>query len=70
VRAVLTTLFLKQRLLAPGGRFYLVAVEENRPKDIMLAMSTDYGLKASIAMQRSAGRERLSVLKFEKDHRA
>ncbi|KAJ2234734.1 HemK methyltransferase member 2 [Coemansia sp. RSA 1722] len=51
------------QLLAPGGRFYLVAIEENKPQEIMDYLETR-GLSAQRVLQRRAGREHLSILRF------
>ncbi|KAJ1842187.1 HemK methyltransferase member 2 [Coemansia sp. RSA 2703] len=52
-------------LLAPGGAFYLVVIEENRPDEIIQLM-TAQGLDGERVLERRAGRERLSVLRFTK----
>jgi release factor glutamine methyltransferase len=52
-------------LLAPGGVMLLVAVEENAPEELLAAMR-DAGLSAEVAARRRAGRERLSVLRFQR----
>ncbi|KAI9632133.1 S-adenosyl-L-methionine-dependent methyltransferase, partial [Dioszegia hungarica] len=51
-----------QRLLAPGGRFYLVAVEQNRPLDIVEQLK-DLGLDAEVVLRRRAGRELLYIIR-------
>ncbi|KAI9015992.1 putative methylase [Hyaloraphidium curvatum] len=55
-----------QALLSPGGVFYLIAVAENKPDRILETMRRDHGLPGKVVIERSAGRERLSVLRFDK----
>lgn len=50
-------------LLAPGGRFYLVAIEQNKPKEIVARMRAT-GLECKVVMKRRAGRELLSVIRM------
>ncbi|XP_068931168.1 methyltransferase N6AMT1 isoform X2 [Petaurus breviceps papuanus] len=52
-------------LLSPEGFFYLVTIKENNPDEIMETMKK-YGLQGKIVLSRQAGREILSVLKFNK----
>ncbi|ORY22962.1 S-adenosyl-L-methionine-dependent methyltransferase [Naematelia encephala] len=52
-------------LLAPGGRFYLVAVQQNQPNEI-LALMRRLGLEANIHLRRRAGGEVLFVIKCYK----
>ncbi|KAJ2787787.1 HemK methyltransferase member 2 [Coemansia interrupta] len=52
-------------LLAPGGVFYLVVIEENRPDEIIHLMAAQ-GLVGERVLERRAGRERLSILRFTK----
>jgi len=49
-------------LLAPGGRFYLVSVEQNHPERIIRTL-TSHGLASDILLIRRAGRERLSIIR-------
>jgi len=51
-------------LLSPQGRFYLVAVKQNRVPEIREFMSKAYSLQGEIVLQRRAGREHLFVLRF------
>ncbi|KAJ7693678.1 S-adenosyl-L-methionine-dependent methyltransferase [Mycena rosella] len=53
-------------LLAPHGRFYLVAVAQNNIPDIQRRMQEDYALESKVVLQRRAGREHLSVLRFKR----
>ncbi|KAI8323814.1 N6-adenine-specific DNA methyltransferase 1 [Martensiomyces pterosporus] len=53
------------QLMAPGGRFYLVVVEQNRPDDIMRMLGQG-GLVGERVLSRKAGREHLSILRFIK----
>ncbi|GAA5883681.1 hypothetical protein JCM3774_002951 [Rhodotorula dairenensis] len=50
-------------LLSPRGLFYLVAVPENKPEQILTDMRTR-GLHGQIVLKRRAGREHLHVLRF------
>ncbi|XP_032236654.1 methyltransferase N6AMT1 isoform X2 [Nematostella vectensis] len=50
-------------LLSPKGCFYLVAVAENKPDDIICFLEK-YGLHGETVLQRKAGCERLSILRF------
>ncbi|TXT08112.1 uncharacterized protein COLE_05036 [Cutaneotrichosporon oleaginosum] len=50
-------------LLAPGGRFYLVAVAQNKPDEINARMRAA-GLECKTIIKRRAGRELLSVLRM------
>eukprot|EP00668_Euglena_longa_P038535 GGOE01049557.1.p1 GENE.GGOE01049557.1~~GGOE01049557.1.p1 ORF type:complete len:225 (-),score=68.25 GGOE01049557.1:154-828(-) len=51
------------RLLHPGGRFYLVLIEQNRPRDVIRRVEQIYGWKGEVVLQRRCG-ERLYVLCF------
>jgi len=51
-------------LLSPLGRFYLVAVNQNNIPKIRDFMSKVFSLQSEIVLQRRAGREHLSVLRF------
>jgi len=50
-------------LLSPVGRFYLVAVKENKPLDIIAELAKN-GFAGEIVLKRRAGREHLHVLRF------
>ncbi|GAA5988783.1 hypothetical protein JCM10908_006168 [Rhodotorula pacifica] len=50
-------------LLSPRGLFYLVAVPENKPQQILANMRS-LGLHGEIVLKRRAGREHLHVLRF------
>ncbi|KAJ7139748.1 S-adenosyl-L-methionine-dependent methyltransferase [Mycena epipterygia] len=52
------------KLLAPDGRFYLVAVAQNNIPGIQLRMRENYALEGKVVLQRRAGREHLSVIRF------
>ncbi|XP_059824652.1 methyltransferase N6AMT1 isoform X1 [Hypanus sabinus] len=52
-------------LLSSQGIFYLVTVQENDPEEIIEALKS-FNLKGTVCISRQAGRERLSVLKFQK----
>jgi len=64
----ITNMFLQavENLLSAKGRFYLVAVKENNIPAIRAKMSTDYGLRSEIVLQRRAGREHLFVVRFSR----
>ncbi|KAF4605531.1 S-adenosylmethionine-dependent methyltransferase [Pleurotus pulmonarius] len=64
----LTNAFLKlvPELLAPQGRFYLVAVKENNIPNILATMLNEHNLAGKVVLQRRAGREHLHILRFEK----
>lgn len=53
------------RLLSPSGIFYLITIKENKPSEIQ-EMLRERGLESTILLQRKAGPERLSVIKFQK----
>lgn len=52
-------------LLSPSGCFYLVAVSQNKPAEIMQRMEQEYGLLSKTVLSRRAGREHLHVLRFQ-----
>ncbi|GAA6054344.1 hypothetical protein JCM3770_003327 [Rhodotorula araucariae] len=52
-------------LLSPRGVFYLVAVPENKPLEIIEQMRAR-GLHGEITLKRRAGREHLHVLRFSR----
>ncbi len=54
------------RLLSPGGRFYLVVLLENDPEGVCAVLATEYGLDASVCLNRRCGSERLSVIRAVK----
>ncbi|KAJ4473882.1 putative methylase [Lentinula aciculospora] len=62
-----TNIFLNvvNELLSPNGRLYLVAVKENNIPEIQNRMETLYRLKGKILLTRRAGREHLSIVRFE-----
>ncbi|XP_039376694.1 methyltransferase N6AMT1 isoform X2 [Mauremys reevesii] len=65
-REVMDRLFpLVPDLLSTGGLFYLVAIKENNPDEILETMKK-YGLRGTRVLSRQAGRETLSILKFSK----
>ncbi|KAI0257327.1 hypothetical protein BJV78DRAFT_1115589 [Lactifluus subvellereus] len=51
-------------LLSPRGRFYMVAVKQNRVPEIREFMFKAHSLRSEIVLQRRAGREHLFVLRF------
>ncbi|KAI0304666.1 S-adenosyl-L-methionine-dependent methyltransferase [Russula brevipes] len=59
-----TDALLRQDLLSPRGRFYLVSVKQNNVPKIQEFMSKAFSLQSEIVLQRRAGREHLFVLRF------
>ncbi|KAM6310242.1 methyltransferase N6AMT1 [Aegotheles albertisi] len=65
-REVMDRIFpLVPDLLSPGGLFYLVTIKENNPDEI-LEMMKKCGLEGTRVLNRQAGQEMLTVLKFRK----
>ncbi|MEE6480419.1 hypothetical protein FKM82_012567 [Ascaphus truei] len=63
-REVMDRLFpLVPKLLSDTGLFYLLALKENNPDEIVEKMKT-YGVTGSKTLSRQAGREHLTILKF------
>eukprot|EP00057_Strongylocentrotus_purpuratus_P004579 XP_003728994.1 PREDICTED: hemK methyltransferase family member 2 [Strongylocentrotus purpuratus] len=54
------------KLLSPQGVMYLIAIRENKPKELMSWISS-LGFKSTVVLARRAGPEHLSVLKFYRD---
>lgn len=52
-------------VLAPGGLFYLLCMEENEPNEILEVAAARYGLAGEIARREERGIEVLFVLRFE-----
>ncbi|KAJ2848608.1 HemK methyltransferase member 2 [Coemansia brasiliensis] len=50
-------------LLSQNGRFYLVVIEENKPEEI-IGILAQHSLVGCRVLQRRAGRENLSILRF------
>jgi release factor glutamine methyltransferase len=50
--------------LSPKGVFYVIAIEENKPEDIMSELKRYGGFKGSIVLKRKRGGELLYLLKF------
>ncbi|KAL6067087.1 HemK methyltransferase member 2 [Balamuthia mandrillaris] len=59
---------LVANLLSERGVFYLVAIDENNPKDIRAIMSRS-GFASSIVLQRRAFNEQLYIIKFQRRHK-
>jgi len=53
-------------LLSPGGVFYLVAIEENRPEDICAQLLASGMKSAFVRARRRAHNERLMIIKAVK----
>lgn len=53
-------------LLSNVGTFWLVAIENNRPAELMIVAQERWGLKSKIVKQRKTGSEMLYILKFWK----
>lgn len=51
-------------LLSDKGCFYIVTIPENKPDEIQDILCNSGGLKCVTILQRKAGRERLSILRF------
>jgi release factor glutamine methyltransferase len=51
-------------LLAPSGRFYLVAIAQNRPDEIMRMLERQCGLRGEVIARRTAANEQLMVIRF------
>ncbi|GAW08140.1 S-adenosyl-L-methionine-dependent methyltransferase [Lentinula edodes] len=60
-----TFLEVVHELMSPTGRFYLVAVKENNIPKIQSRMENLYQLRSKIILTRRAGREHLSIVRFE-----
>ncbi|CAO3681318.1 unnamed protein product [Rhizopus stolonifer] len=56
---------LVKDLLSPRGVFYLLLINENKPKDVVNIMKDVYKMNAEIMMERRAGRERQYILKIQ-----
>ncbi|ORX75049.1 S-adenosyl-L-methionine-dependent methyltransferase [Anaeromyces robustus] len=54
------------KLLSPGGSFYLLLIQDNKPQEIVDIMESQYNLKYQLVKKRRAGREQQYVLKFSK----
>ncbi|EDV23508.1 uncharacterized protein TRIADDRAFT_50516 [Trichoplax adhaerens] len=67
-REVMDRLFtIVPQLLSPSGLFYLVAIKENYPDEIIKTMKM-VGLSGEIILSRKAGRENLFILRFDKEN--
>ncbi|KXJ12877.1 methyltransferase N6AMT1 [Exaiptasia diaphana] len=51
-------------LLSDNGCFYIVTIPENKPEEIKDILCNTGGLNCDTIIQRKAGRERLSILRF------
>lgn len=70
LEGITTTKLLMQAvpmLLSTQGRFYLVAVQQNKPLEIIAKMQ-EFGLDGKVVLKRRAGGEVLHVLLFTKAH--
>lgn len=54
------------KLLSPNGVFLMIAIEANKPKEILEMAQKNYNLKGTILLCRKAGIEHLYAIKFEK----
>ncbi len=52
------------KLLSPSGLFFMVAVTENDPEEIMRISKEQYGLRSHIVRSRKARNEHLLIIKF------
>jgi hypothetical protein len=55
-----------QRLLAPDGVLYLVALEANRPHELVAWLRTRGGLDTEVVLARRAGREALHIIRAQR----
>ena len=53
-------------LLSPRGAMYIIAVRENRPKQLAELAKREHQLSCRVLCRRDAGEEHLMVLKFWK----
>ncbi|KAH7345112.1 putative methylase [Rhizoctonia solani] len=51
-------------MLSPKGCFYLVALKQNNPQGIIDRMREQWSLDGKVILQRRAGREHLSIIRF------
>jgi release factor glutamine methyltransferase len=51
-------------LLSDRGVFYMIALDANKPAQLLQWAQTEWNLKSSVVMRRKAGCESLNVLKF------
>lgn len=51
-------------LLSPGGAFYMIALQANKPDELMEWGRRDWNFASKVALKRKAGIEDLAVLKF------
>ena len=54
------------RVLREGGVAYVIAVDDNRPMEIIDAFKREYNLEGKVLLRRQAKNEFLSVLRFQK----
>ncbi|CAO1625861.1 unnamed protein product [Parajaminaea phylloscopi] len=54
-----------ETLLAPGGRFYFIAIKQNDP-DALVSRLEAKGLPAKVVLSRRAGREHLFVIRAQR----
>ena len=52
-----------QAVLSPNGTFYLLGIEDNKPKELQEIMEKD-GFKSEFVRKKKARNERLFILKF------
>ncbi|RKO92252.1 S-adenosyl-L-methionine-dependent methyltransferase [Blyttiomyces helicus] len=57
---------LINEILSPRGFFYLVVIRENKPEELMAHMASTFTLKSEVVLSRKAGREGLSILRFQR----
>ena len=51
-------------LLSATGRFYLIAIAQNKPRDIMRILEQQHGLVGEVVARRTASNEQLMLLRF------
>lgn len=57
---------LLEKVLAPGGLFYLVAIAQNNPEGLVDRLKQSSLLDADIVLKRRAGREHLFIIRATK----
>lgn len=58
-----------QSLLSPSGMLYLVALKKNNIPEIQTRMQQEHGLQSEVVLQRRAGGENLSILRFSRENK-
>jgi release factor glutamine methyltransferase len=53
-------------LLSPSGRFYLIAIAQNRPDEVMQILLREHGLVGRVVGRKTASNEQLMLLRFDR----